>query len=127
MDAPRVERLESRMQRMAAGRAALAKGEGLGSLNLPPGDCVTLEADKQYAGYTRRQEEWVERSKGLENAALPMELDYSCIRGLRGEAVETLSEIQPETLGAAGRLAGVTPADVALLEVALKRRTARTC
>ncbi len=111
---------------MEAGRAALAKGQGLDSLNLPPGDIATLDADRKYAGYTRRQEEWVERSKGLEDAALPLDLDYATVRGLRGEAVETLSEIQPETLGVAGRLAGVTPADVALLEVALKRRTAPT-
>ena len=99
--------------------------KALETLGLPSGDCSTLEADRQYSGYTRRQEEWVERSKGLEDAALPAELDYAAIRGLRGEAVETLSEIQPETLGVAGRLAGVTPADIALLEVALKRRTAR--
>jgi tRNA uridine 5-carboxymethylaminomethyl modification enzyme len=125
VDASRVARLESRLGRIAAGGAALDKGESLEALNLPPGDHATLEADRKYAGYTRRQEEWVERSKGFDNATLPSDLDYAAIRGLRGEAVETLSEIRPETLGVAGRLAGVTPADVALLEVALKRRTVR--
>ena len=57
----------------------------------------------------------------MEGTELPLGMDFSSVTGLRSEAVESLLDARPETLGAAGRLAGVTPADIALLEVALKK------
>ncbi len=89
---------------------------------LPPGDRITLEADLRYDGYIRRQRDWVARSAEREGLALPPDLDYGAIPGLRREAREALAACRPETLGAAARLPGVHPADVALLEVVAGRR-----
>ncbi|MBT4028430.1 MAG: tRNA uridine-5-carboxymethylaminomethyl(34) synthesis enzyme MnmG [Planctomycetes bacterium] len=84
-------------------------------------DQVTLEADVLYEGYARRQQAWVDRGAEREAMQLPLDFDFAAVSGLRNEAVLTLTESRPETLGAAGRLAGVTPADLALLEIALAR------
>ncbi|RMH03916.1 MAG: tRNA uridine-5-carboxymethylaminomethyl(34) synthesis enzyme MnmG [Planctomycetota bacterium] len=81
---------------------------------------ATLEADVRYEGYLARQEAWVARAAEREAAVLPENFDFAAVRGLRREAVECLERFRPETLGHAGRLAGVSPADLALLEVALR-------
>jgi len=80
-----------------------------------------LEADILYEGYVKRQQEWVEGSREREKASIPDGFDFQAVRGLRNEAKECLSRFQPATLGAAGRLAGISPSDVALMEVALRR------
>ena len=84
----------------------------------------TLEADIQYAGYEARQWRWVERSSERENTRIPEGFDYTQLSGLRNEAREWLIQKRPSSLGVAGRLAGVSPADLALLEVALVRESA---
>ncbi|MDP7062949.1 MAG: tRNA uridine-5-carboxymethylaminomethyl(34) synthesis enzyme MnmG [Planctomycetota bacterium] len=84
-------------------------------------DWESLEADVMYAGYAKRQQSWVERSESREQTEIPNGFDPKALRGLRGEAVIAISEARPATLGAAGRLAGVTPADLALLEIALAK------
>jgi len=84
-------------------------------------DWETLEADVQYEGYVKRQAAWVARSAEREGTLIPEDFSYQDIKGFRNEARLTLDEIRPETLGSAGRLAGVTPADLALLEIALAR------
>ena len=91
-------------------------------LGLGPRDWETLEADVQYAGYTKRQAAWVERGAEREGTLIPRGFAFEEVRGLRNEAKQTLKNLQPATLGSAGRLAGVTPADVALLEIALVRQ-----
>jgi tRNA uridine 5-carboxymethylaminomethyl modification enzyme len=63
----------------------------------------------------------VDRGSAREGMTIPGDYDFRGLRGLREEAVQTLEEIRPETLGRASRLAGVTPADVALIEIALTR------
>jgi tRNA uridine 5-carboxymethylaminomethyl modification enzyme len=93
----------------------------LAELGLSTEDWHTLQADLHYEGYVKRQQNWVDRGAQREKAQLPDNFDYRQIRGLRNEAVEVLAESKPATLGAAGRLAGVTPADLALLEVSLAR------
>ncbi|MFK5956071.1 MAG: tRNA uridine-5-carboxymethylaminomethyl(34) synthesis enzyme MnmG [Planctomycetota bacterium] len=84
-------------------------------------DWETLEADVQYEGYVKRQAAWVARAASREGTLIPSNFALDNIKGLRNEARLTLEEVRPETLGSAGRLAGVTPADVALLEIALAR------
>ncbi|MCH2112650.1 MAG: tRNA uridine-5-carboxymethylaminomethyl(34) synthesis enzyme MnmG [Planctomycetes bacterium] len=84
-------------------------------------DWATIEADVRYEGYVRRQQDWIERAEVREAVLIPDEFDFSRIAGLRNEAVESLSTHRPQSLGAAGRLAGVSPADVALVEVSLAR------
>ena len=102
-------------------RELLPLAPELGALGLCDEEWRTLEADVQYDGYVRRQSDWVRRGAEREARALPLDFDFRIVAGLRAEAVESLERLRPETLGAAGRLAGVSPADVALLEVALAR------
>ena len=62
----------------------------------------------------------VARAERLETQRIPESLDYGAVRGLRAEAREQLGRIRPLTIGQAARVAGVTPADVAVLLVRLK-------
>ncbi|MBY0232930.1 MAG: tRNA uridine-5-carboxymethylaminomethyl(34) synthesis enzyme MnmG [Gemmataceae bacterium] len=78
---------------------------------------VVLEA--KYAGYIGRQAEQVERFKGLESRAIPAAFDYAAVPQLRHEAREKLSRIRPATLGQAGRISGISPADLSILLIHL--------
>jgi len=93
----------------------------LAALEIAPEDAATVEADVKYEGYVERQEREVERMRRREAVEIPMGLDYSVLAGLRREAREKLGELRPRTLGAAGRIAGINPPDVALLSVHLER------
>jgi tRNA uridine 5-carboxymethylaminomethyl modification enzyme len=90
-------------------------------LNIPLRDWQTIEADVLYAGYARRQQAWVERGAEREAMQIPADFDYSSVQGLRAEARLCLIESLPTTMGQAGRMAGVTPADLGILEIALVR------
>ena len=82
----------------------------------------------KYAGYIQRQQKQVEDLRRLESHTLPETLDYNSIQGLRLEAREKLSAVRPLDLGQAGRISGVSPADIAALMIYLentkKERTA---
>ena len=80
-----------------------------------------LENDLKYAGYVSRQEALVEKTAKLEDKRLPDHIDYTTIHGLKREAQLKLQAIRPTTLGQAARVQGVTPADVALLAIIVKR------
>jgi tRNA uridine 5-carboxymethylaminomethyl modification enzyme len=80
-----------------------------------------VEIAVKYAGYIDRQEEEVQKLKGLENAQIPSWLDLGSIYGLRTEARTKLKSIQPRTIGQAGRISGISPADISLVLVAMKR------
>lgn len=82
-----------------------------------------LETDIKYAGYLHRQADQVARLSRQEDAAIPEDLPYDQIKGLKIEARQKLELVRPATLGQAGRILGVTPADLALLAVWIKRRT----
>ena len=90
-----------------------------------PGD-VTQEVEIQvkYAGYLARQEKQVAEFKAEESKALPADLDYGSIAGLRLEARQKLQEIQPLSIGQAGRISGVSPADIAVLLIYLEQQRA---
>ncbi len=80
-----------------------------------------LEVEAKYQGYIERQESLVERMAEQENTPLPADWDYQALEGLTGEAKEKLAHLRPHTLGAAARIAGVRPPDVALLAIHLRR------
>jgi len=82
---------------------------------------TTVEADVKYSGYVERQRASVERLAREEATVIPPELDLAGISGLRREAREKLAALRPATLGAAGRIAGVNPPDLALLAVHVER------
>jgi tRNA uridine 5-carboxymethylaminomethyl modification enzyme len=80
-----------------------------------------IETDFKYEGHLGRQRIQIERMARQEGRRLPGSLDYTTIRGLKKEAQVRFSEIRPATLGQAGRIPGITPADVAMLIVWLEK------
>ena len=79
--------------------------------------------DARYAGYVAKQHKLIERSRRAENTPLPADFDYSAIPQLRREAQETLSLIQPASLGQASRISGINPADITVLMIHLQRKS----
>ena len=80
-----------------------------------------VEIQIKYAGYLTRQEKQVEEFKKEEARLLPDDLDYAAIPGLRLEAREKLTAIRPVSIGQAGRISGVSPADIAVLLIYLEQ------
>ncbi len=87
--------------------------------SLLPSEQMTIEYDIKYAGYAAKQMAEVERRRKLEEKALPADLDYKSIRGLRLEAAQKLDQMRPRTLGQASRISGVNPADISVLLIYL--------
>ena len=81
-----------------------------------------LEIATKYAGYIDKQNEEVTRAQGLEELALPAELDYNQVTALSFEVRQKLNQHRPQTLGQATRISGVTPAAISLLLVHLKKK-----
>ena len=123
----------------ACGSEPLAEGASLAELLRRPGVTYSLlapldplrpalsreEAEEaeiliKYDGYIRREQQRVEKFSRMEEKALPADLDYGQISGLRIEAREKLSRIRPENLGRASRISGVSPADVTVLMIWLE-------
>jgi tRNA uridine 5-carboxymethylaminomethyl modification enzyme len=80
----------------------------------------TVEIEFKYAGYLAQQERQVQRLKESEARTIPADFVYSGIPGLSREMQEKLARVKPETLGQAGRIPGVTPAAIAVLDVYLR-------
>ena len=89
---------------------------------LPLSVTEEVEIQVKYAGYLSRQEKQVEAFRKEENRLLPADLDYNAIAGLRLEARDKLSQIRPMSIGQAGRISGVSPADVAVLLIYLEQQ-----
>ncbi len=81
-------------------------------------------SDIQYEGYVEKQHAEIRRMTELEQRPIPAAFPYQRVPGLGNEAIAVLSRFQPATLGQAGRLAGVNPADLTLLEIAIRGRFA---
>ena len=90
-----------------------------GRPDLPPEVAEQVEINVKYEGYIRRGLKEAEEQKRLENRLLPEDLDYMSIRLLRVEARQKLAAVRPRTLGQAGRISGVSPADIGGLMVYL--------
>ena len=73
-----------------------------------------VEIELKYEGYIKRQRADIEEARRLERKCLP-QVDYAQIKGLRLEAVEKLNKVKPENIGQAGRISGVSPADISVL------------
>ena len=90
---------------------------------LPPAVREQVEISVKYEGYIQRQLRQAAEFEKLERRTLPEDMDYSAIQGLRLEAREKLSDVRPLNLGQAGRISGVSPADVAALMIWLQTHT----
>ena len=88
---------------------------------LPAAVTQEVEIQVKYAGYLARQEKQVAEFKKEESRLLPADIDYNAIAGLRLEAREKLAEIRPMSIGQAGRVSGVSPADIAVLLIWLEQ------
>ena len=80
-----------------------------------------VELDAKYKGYLEKGLDQIEKAKKLEEKLLPTDIDYLSITGLRLEARQKLDKIRPLSLGQASRISGVSPADIAVLMVYLKK------
>ena len=80
-----------------------------------------VEISIRYEGYLTRQQKQVEEFRRTEKVRIPENIDYNTITGLRIEAQQKLQKLRPETLGAAGRISGVSPGDVTVLMIKLEQ------
>ena len=80
-----------------------------------------VEITLKYEGYLQRQMRQVEEFRRTENVKIPEDIDYENITGLRIEARQKLSALRPETLGAAQRISGVSPGDIAVLMIKMEQ------
>jgi len=86
------------------------------------GDVIEqIELAAKYGGYFKRQQIEVEKLRRTEGVDIPASFDYGSVTGLRNEAREKLVKFRPSTLGQASRISGVSPADLGILMVHLKR------
>jgi len=80
-----------------------------------------LETDFKYAGHLNRQQTQIDRLQRMEDKRIPEKFDYAKVNGLKAEARHHLATIRPTTLGQATRISGITPADIAILVIALRQ------
>jgi tRNA uridine 5-carboxymethylaminomethyl modification enzyme len=83
------------------------------------GVLTTVETELKYYGYIQQQERQISRLKDAEGRNIPEQFQFAGIPGLSREIQEKLERVRPRTLGQAGRIPGVTPAAVAVLDVYL--------
>ena len=122
-----IERLEKTFEGSTSLAQVLRRNE-VNYENLPQCDETLPEEVRQqveitvkYAGYVERQEAEVARFRTMEDKQIPAWLDYAGIVGLRNEARQKLIDHQPATLGQASRISGVSPSDISLVMVYMKR------
>lgn len=94
------------------------------STSVPREVLERLVIEALYDGYLARQQHAIRRAEAEASVSIPADFDPGAVKGLRAEAIEVLRRFRPATLGHAGRLAGVSPADVALVAVNLQRHRA---
>jgi tRNA uridine 5-carboxymethylaminomethyl modification enzyme len=88
--------------------------------SLPEEIVEQVENDLKYEGYVQRQEAEINRALTMESKQIPSWLNYEGLPSLRKEARQKLTQMRPQTIGQAGRIAGVTPADLSVLLTAMK-------
>ena len=81
-----------------------------------------VEICVKYAGYIRRQEREIAEFRRMEDRRIPPDIDYEAVQGLRTEARQKLAHIRPESFGRAGRISGVSPADITALMIWVEKK-----
>lgn len=87
-----------------------------------PAAAEQVEIQTKYAGYISRQQDEIAKQQRHENTLLPPDFDYASIKGLSNEVIAKLNQHQPETVGKASRISGITPAAISMLLVHLKKQ-----
>ena len=123
-----VARLETERREGETGAERIRRGAALGEI-LPEGEGSASERNEidyrvRYRGYLEREAREVEKFRHLDRVRIPEEFRYQGVRGLKAESAAKLAEVRPRTLGQALRISGVSPADVSILQVYLRRRPA---
>lgn len=90
-----------------------------------PTDAFTIETELKYAGYIAMETKRIDQFNRQEKIRIPQDFDFSNLDSLRLEARQKLSAMRPQTLGQASRISGVSPADIAVLAIALKAQEGR--
>ena len=80
-----------------------------------------VAVELKYEGYLKKEESAIKEARRMEEKKLPLDLDYSSVEGLRLEARQKLNDCRPMTLAQASRISGVTPADVTVLMLYLRK------
>jgi tRNA uridine 5-carboxymethylaminomethyl modification enzyme len=80
-----------------------------------------VEIELKYAGYIGRQNDEIEKTKGIDSKQIPEWLDYKSLNGVRTEARIKLDKLRPRTVGQASRISGVSPSDIGVILVRLKQ------
>ena len=112
-------------QRLKQPNSALAEtleqDAQIAAMNLPGATIETTVIDAKYEGYLIKQEKAVQQLRRLDGQKLPEDLDYNKILHLRTEARQKLSTFRPYTLGQAGRIGGITPADIMVIQIHVRK------
>ena len=88
---------------------------------IDPEVAAQIETEVKYEGYLKREQAHIERNRADESRTIPAWIDFDRVPGLKAEARVKLKSIQPRTFGQAGRISGINPTDVALLQIHAKR------
>jgi len=103
----------------------LAENPDVKDMNLAEDVLQAVIIDAKYEGYLAKQERLVAGLRTLESKKVPLNLDYNKIVHLRAEAKEKLSAFRPSTLGQASRISGITPADITVIQIHMKKSNVR--
>ena len=92
-----------------------------GKINKKAEESEQVEINTKYESYIEKEMETVDKMKRLEDSVIPENYDYNKIKSLSAEALEKLSAIRPKSIGQASRISGVSPSDVSILMVHMKK------
>jgi tRNA uridine 5-carboxymethylaminomethyl modification enzyme len=114
--------LEDLIRRPEVNYQDLMKIDLIGPGLADPAAAEQVEIQIKYEGYINRQQDEISKQERNENTRLPANFDYKVVKGLSNEVILKLNQVQPETMGQASRISGITPAAISLLLVYLKKQ-----
>ncbi|MDP5151874.1 tRNA uridine-5-carboxymethylaminomethyl(34) synthesis enzyme MnmG [Rheinheimera baltica] len=114
--------LEELVRRPEVTYAGIMQINDLGPGLTDPAAAEQVEIQIKYEGYIHRQQDEIAKQQRNEQTLLPKQFDYESVRGLSNEVISKLNQTQPQTVGQASRISGVTPAAISLLLVYLKKQ-----
>jgi tRNA uridine 5-carboxymethylaminomethyl modification enzyme len=113
--------LWERLRQLNPDVSGLADNPDVKNMNLTDDVLQAVIIDAKYEGYLAKQERLVAGFRTLESKKIPPDMDYNSVAHLRAEAKEKLSAFRPGTLAQATRISGITPADITVIQVHLKK------